>query len=246
MPGVGSGWAVDRLPNAALQRHKYGFNGDVGTAWETVWTAGGLYPWSAWPDRWDDATGVAVTLESAASGDAGAVYEYEGIGLGGALETGQVTLDGADATTPVSFPANLNRLMRVRRVSPNGAAGDVTAKVGATTVALLDPDIGSTQLAIYTVPNGYELLLQELTASVDRNNDARAHILRRPVGQSFASFSGAMPVSGRIERCFVPKGAGWRDAASFVAGTDLEMRAQKISGGGANVSADFSLIMIPT
>jgi len=232
-----------KLPATALQIWKFGHNAAVGTAYETLWTTGGLYPWASWT-AWDDATGSTASLASTNAADTSVVVAWEGLGVNGSLVSGTTTTNASDGTTPVNIATKLNRLHRAYRKTAGTTTGDLQISVGGTVVVDIDKDINSSELTLYTVPLAHTAYLQSFVASVDKNADGFVQLMVRPAGDGFKSFTGALTVTGTTTLDYTSN--GWSSAPPLAAGTDIDVRGVKLSGGGSPLmSGNFHLVLIP-
>jgi len=152
--------------------HVTGYNPDVDSgADETVWAAGGLYPWSVW----DSSRLVTVVSTSA-------------------LDTGSVVVSGLDASynviseeidcTGTSPSTGTTQFRRVNSaVYKNGAsnnAGAITLTANGNTIGLITAGIGQTLNGIYTVPAGHTAYILTGDFSVQRGEDAQVRFFVRP------------------------------------------------------------------
>lgn len=86
-----------------------------------------------------------------------------------------ITLNG---TTPVSIPINLKRINSSLIMSAGSGevnGGDITIRVvsGAIVQALLPAGAGITRQAIYTVPNGYTLVVHSMVFTINRSTNTK-------------------------------------------------------------------------
>lgn len=128
----------------------FGYNPDVGTAFETIWNFGGTYarPSSA----------VVMSVSSSASGDTGKQIKITGLDEFYDEVTEIITTDGTDATTPVAGQVEFLRINQVLHLDSTHA-GNISVKNGATTYGYIAAGEGISQMCVYTVPADYSLYL---------------------------------------------------------------------------------------
>ena len=210
--------------------HKFGANFDVGvtTDPETVWTTGGLYPWSAFP--------IAQTLyvlSTSASDTMGVVIE--GLDENYQPQTETVTLTGTTAVTTD------NTFVRVFRMATDALnVGDITARVtsaSGTVVAQIDIDYGQSLMAIYTVPAGKTAYMTALDTTVQKNKDAQVRLFQRPTNQDFRIAHMAETFESSYRYDFAPQ-------LRFPEKTDLEIRVSEVETNATRVTANFDLVLV--
>lgn len=149
---------------------KFGRNTDVDSgAAESIWPTGGTYPWSAFNTGGvPTAQTISVVSNDAndtAGGSGARTIKVFGLDANWALQSENVALNGL---TPVALNNQFIRVNRIRVLTAGtfGSAnvGTINASVGGTIVATVLPLMGSTQMAMYTVPAGYTGLLQQIDA----------------------------------------------------------------------------------
>jgi hypothetical protein len=156
--------------------HKFGSNFNLDATSQSIWSAGGLYPWSAL----SSAVPLYVSTDAA--------------------DTGSVTIEGLDEnyaelkeTVPVATPTTtINSFLRVFRMRYSDTTenvGTITAKttdVNGTVVAQIDPGAGQTLMAIYTVPSGKIGYFLQYTVGTGKGDDAEVKLFTRGPNDSFA------------------------------------------------------------
>lgn len=198
---------------------KFGFNADIDTTEETVWTAGGIYVYPA--------SALAMTIVSSSANDTAAgtgARTVTVIGLdANYVETTQtLTLNG---TTPVSIPTPLIRVYRafvVTAGSANTAAGVINIANGGTTYAQIALGDNQTLMAVYTVPAGYTLYMTEsgiTTGTAGGSQYMVSRLIQRPFGSVFREQAVITAQSGQVffDGTDVP--------LRFPEKTDIEVRA---------------------
>ena len=143
----------------------FGFNRDVGTAYETIWDDGGnyVYPSSA----------VAMDVVSSSASDTmqvlinGLDANYEAIS-----ET--VTLTGTSAVTTSAAFFRINGAV----ILAGSNVGDISISNGGTNHAFIGAGIGTTQSSVYTVPAGHSIYLFRIDCTSGTVNGQKYLYLR--------------------------------------------------------------------
>lgn len=152
--------------------NKFGYNPDIDNSSEpeSVWSAGGLYPW--------DAFTTAITLSSTAN-DTGEVIVY-GLDQDYNEQQETITLTGTTAVTLV------NQFKRIYRMQyENGNTGTIKAFADGSVVAQIDAGDSQTLMSLYTVPSGCTGFLLNLNASINKAKDAQVRMYVREFGGEF-------------------------------------------------------------
>ena len=160
------------LPNAATLGRVAGHSriacyGHIpnAAAGSDVWEAGGAYPFQS----------SAVTLEilSASANDTAAgtgarTFVIQGLDANFNAISETITMNGVTPVQSVNQYRRVNFLTIASAGSGNTNAGDVTLRVtgGGSTQALARAGYGYAKQAIYTVPNGFSLLVTDLLFEV--------------------------------------------------------------------------------
>jgi hypothetical protein len=230
LPNFGLGVAKGQFQDIT-SIHKFGANFDIdnNSEPETVWSAGGLYPWSAF------ATAQTLYCLSDDESDTEEVT-IQGLDADYNLLFENVTLNG---TTPVT---TTNEFMRVFGMSYEGAAenaGTITARVtsgSGTIVAQIDGEFGQTLMCVYTIPAGHTGYLLCGDASVQKSKDAQIKFFVREFGKSFkiAHMAEVFEVTYRYD---------FPVPMRIPEKTDLEVRADNVETNNTRVTANFDLIL---
>lgn len=165
------------VPGASVV-HKFGANFDCDQGTETLWTAGGLYPWSTF------STAATLDVISSTTNDTGEEVAIEGLDENYAPLREVVTLtdDGSNptnATTQNSFI----RVFRMYGVSNGGVVGTVNAKISTTIVGQIAAGRGQTLMGIYTIPAGKTGYLLCGDASISKGGDGQIEMMARIFGE---------------------------------------------------------------
>lgn len=170
---------------------KFGFNPEIVASPETVWDAGGLYPWQA------PGTGKTMTLQSTLAAD-------DVLGTGARYVTvfwidkdynqQQITVE-TDGINPVAVGDDIYLPYRMAVTpGPNGeaaagtggaAAGVITLSSGGTTYAQILNGNNQTLMAVYTIPAGYKGYVVYGKASVGEGKTAEGKYFVRPYNGVF-------------------------------------------------------------
>ena len=219
------GWAValDEFDDCSAI-DKFGYNADIGTAYETVWDGGGVY---AYPS-----SAVTVTATSAGGAtDNGVSVLIEGLDTNYDVLTETVTLTGSGtATTSGEF-------LRVYRAYVSGAtepAGNVTIANGGTTYAQITTPYNQTLMAVYTIPRRKKGWLVAVNISTEKQKEVRGRLLTRQPGGVFRS-------KGIIGTFGVPFQRKWVVPCPIPEKTDIEIQA--LTGSITSIAAGFEIIL---
>ena len=216
------------IPNA-LTVHKFGANFDIdtGTTPESVWTAGGLYPWSAF-----DSAKTIYCLSTSASDTT--TLHVEGLDANYELQTETVTLTGTTAVTTT------NTFIRVHRLAYDADnVGTITARTeSATGTIVAQVDIGYAQslMAVYTVPAGFTgyLIAGDLTINAFR--DVQLKFFVRTFGKPF-----------RIAHMAETRGLyryDFNTPMKITEKSDLDVRIDDVSLSNSRATANFDLVLV--
>lgn len=209
--------------------HVTGYNSDVDLGSdETVWAAGGLYPWAVWDSL------RLVTVVSTSTLDQGSVV-VSGLDANFNPITEEINCTGtASSTGSVQFK-------RVNSaVYKNGAtnnAGAITLTANGNTVGVITAGIGQTLNGIYTVPAGYTAYILAGDFSVQKGEDAQVRFFIRPFGQGFRI--------AHISECFESTYRyDFHAPLAMPEKTDLDVQASLVETNNTRVSTNFSMILV--
>ena len=216
------------IPNA-LTVHKFGANFDIdtGTTPESVWSAGGLYPWSAF------ASAETIYCISTSASDTSTLH-VEGLDANYNLQTETVTLTGTSAV------ATTNTFIRVYRLAYDAEnVGTITARTDSgtgTIVAQIDAGYAQSLMAVYTIPAGYTgyLLAGDLTINAFR--DVQLKFFVRAFGKPF-----------RIAHMAETRGLYRYDfnaPLKITEKSDLDVRIDDVSLSNSRATANFDLVLL--
>ena len=210
--------------------HKFGSNPQVhDTNPETVWSQGGLYPWSAL----NNAETIYVL---STSGSDTAQVTVEGLDSNYNFITQTKTMSGS---TAITLDSPMRRVFRMSYTDTTANAGTITARVtsaSGTVVGRIDADLGSSLMALYSIPATQVGYLLAYTVSVEKDNDAQINLFVREFGQVFRLKSEVETYNNSFTQNFIvplrlpPK-------------TDLDFRAVSPVAGGKKVYLNFDLLL---
>lgn len=132
---------------------KFGYNGAVGTSFETVWTGGGDYA------GFITSAGTATVTSSDTASDNGGTVLVSGLDSNYDQVSETLTIGGSASTT--SF-IRIFRAQLKTATTGDSNVGTITVTVGATTMAQIEPAYGQTLMSVYTVPRNYRAYLINL------------------------------------------------------------------------------------
>jgi len=150
--------------------HKFGSNLALAGTPETIWSAGGLYPWSS-------LTAAQPLFVLSTDGGDTSTLTIQGLDANYDSVEETITLTGATAVTTIT---PFLRVFRMRYSQEN--AGTITARVGSgtgTVVAQVDAGLAQTLMAVYTIPRQKTGFLMNYTASTGKGDDASVDLFIR-------------------------------------------------------------------
>ena len=236
--------------------NKFGRNGAVGTSLAFISISGQYQSPIA-------ATSLEILSGSTADGSAGAgARKVKVVGLDASWNevTVEVTMNG---TTAVALGTQFIRVYRMY-VSESGAyatilapshLGRITLRTsgGGATWCIIDTiegtatgfGIGQTQVAGYTIPNGYTGYLLSKTVTVESAKPASIYIFKRENADDVTTpFTGAMRLFEQNDGIAQPFNVGLKSPLQvFPAKTDVGFFA-KVGTGTASVSTEFQLLLV--
>jgi hypothetical protein len=179
-------------------------------------------------------TASQLTLVSTSASDTGAVF-VSGLDSKFNLLSETITLTGTSAVTTVNSYLRVNGLYYT-----NGAnVGTITAKVSTTTYGYINPGFGQSQMAVYTVPNGFTFYQTLTQATSTLANQAvlfqTQQIYNLPAVLNLNGYS--IPHNTNTQQAQIsPFSTGFFNIPfttpiPFPQGTDLQWQAKTNSGG---------------
>ena len=158
--------------------HKFGSNTDLASSAESIWSAGGLYPWSALD------TPVVLYLISTSSSDTSNIY-LEGLDENYLIQKETIVMTGLVAAVTTKLWSRIYRMKYDDGTQNVGTITGRTVSGAGTVVAQIDVGIGQTLMAVYTIPADHRAFMVQYVASSGKNDDANVDMYFRGFGGSF-------------------------------------------------------------
>lgn len=213
--------------------HKFGYNPDIDTTTdpETVWSHGGLYPWSAL-----DGAAQTLYVKSASASDTMAVTFY-GHDNDGVEISDTITLTG---TTAVASTKAFKRIYRAFVVGSVANVGEITwhtVSGSGSVVCNIAAEEGQTLMSLYSIPAGKTGYLYCGDCSINSGKEVTIKFYVRYPGSPF-----------RIAHVVELAGINYRYDFPFPpvlpAGTDIEVRVDNANDNNCRVAANFDILLI--
>jgi len=244
--------------------HKFGYSKTIAGDERTIWMVDALYPWDAWLDGNGDEEAKTVTVRSDTSSEPLKIITIQGLGPNWEPQEEDITLDRLGDTT-ADFVQTTKTWRRVFRafVKYTDKNTTVTARQSAATTGDIQIYInwtdwsnpgdliatnfkggnneifGQTQMAIFTIPDGYIGLLTGLNASCGVDKSANVQLYTRAFG------SNAMLCKEIFEVSSTKAVIDYDPPRVIPAKTDIEVRAFRNSGSSTiSVTASFDLLLL--
>lgn len=174
--------ALGREYNLTFE-HKFGVNRNLVSGTQSIWTGGGLYPWSALDNP------QTLYIISTSGSDTGSLTLY-------GLDSNYIPLTETVTMTGQTAKATQNQFKRIfRMIATTTNVGTITARTvsgSGTVVAHMEAGKSQTLMAVYTVPANVNAYGTQFTVGVGKGGDA-----------SFApyvrEFGGAFRIRGEVE-----------------------------------------------
>jgi len=209
--------------------HVTGYNPDIDLATdETVWAAGGLYPWSVW-----DSARV-VTVVSTSTADQGSVV-VSGLDVNFNPVTEEIDCTGTTSSTGAVQFKRVNSAIYKNGAANN--AGTITLTANGNTVGLIQIGVGQTLNGIYTVPAGYTAYMLAGDFSVHKAKDAQIRFFIRPFGESFRVAHIGEAYQNTYRYDFVVP-------VKLTEKTDVDIQATLVETNNTPVATNFSMILV--
>jgi len=219
--------------------HKFGYNQDIDTTFETIWSAGGLYPYLSTADN---LRVVSTDVDDATGGAGARVVRIYGLDENGNEITDDVQMDG---TNTVDTTKKFLRVFRGRVVSAGSSGfneGLITASAvtGATLQMEILSETSSTQMGIYSVPVNMEAYLLSFTISSESSSGGgRQHISLYTHNNGIVTLRGDWGIRGGATSTFAQQ---YDIPLRLDPLTDIEFRASSTSSG-AKISVYFIMLL---
>lgn len=211
--------------------HKFGLNPDVDTGGsETVWSAGGLYPWSSW------ATAATVQIPAVNGSDNGKTVVIEGLDGDYDAQTEEITVSSSGV---VAGSKTWGRIYRAYVKGSSVNVGDILIQKSSVTVAQIDSGEAQTLMGIYTVPAGHTAYLISLDTSCQKNKGGQLRVYKRDNVES-----GAWRIQHTAEMFENTYRYDWLAPVKFTEKTDIDVVVENADTNNTRVSTNFTLILV--
>ena len=153
----------------------FGYNADVGTSFETVWSGGGLYSYPT--------TATTATVASSNTGsDNGGTVDLYGLDANWVIQTERVAIGQTSTKTWLRiFSATL-----VNATTGTSNVGTITITVNALTVATILPTYGKSLSCVFTVPANSRAFILSSSIGVSKQKEIEAKLMIRRVADGNA------------------------------------------------------------
>ncbi len=236
--------------------YKFGHNTSVGATEEAIWEVGGDYTGFL-------TSGVQIEVLSSdatdTSGGVGAqTVVLEGLDDNFEAITETLTMNGTSAVTTAA--TNWIRLSRVfaenvgtystTNPSTTGAnVGSITVRVAGAgaNLCLVDPQVGQSEIAVYTVPRGLNGYLKKVIINVSSGSQKAATVSmwqRRNADDASTPFTGRRVVL-IFEDIQGERAASFDFSVPFSEMTDIWFSAVRTDNQDAQVDVNFELLVVP-
>lgn len=223
--------------------NKFGYNTNVGTAYEVIWENGNGY--TGWLQSAGTVSVTSTSGNDTSSGTHARKIVIEGLDASFNEVSETITLTGG---TPSLGTQSFIRVFRAY-VTDVGAydntnAGNIVIQISGNIVAIIGIGFGQTEMAVYTVPAGKTLYLMRVTGFQDSNRDILMQLKQRQNADDTSA-----PVTGvRIMRVLSMPSGGQAHLESngsitFPAKTDIWIEGKATaSGDGVTVMMNGYLV----
>ena len=216
--------------------NKFGYNGVVGSSFETIWSVGGEYPWMA--------THNTLLVESSSAeddskGGSGAqTISIEGLDENYKVVTETIALYGVTQVSTANSYLRIHRAKVLTAGNTGKAQGTITLKNGATIVCAIDADYDNQSLmSVYTVPAGYTAYINKIVFSTGKGSETFCSL----------NICGQGSVFNIKHSVQIKEGISTREFAPYLKVTeksDIEARAMALVAGNVEVSCEFDIILV--
>jgi len=212
--------------------HKFGVNFQVNSTTdpESIWTAGGLYPWSSL------STEQTLYIISTSSSDTGDIL-LEGLDSNYNKITETVTMTGL---TAVSTTNQFKRIYRMQYQGTASNVGTITARVTSgtgTIVAQIDIGYSQTLMSIYTVPAGCTGYLLALDASVNKGEQVQINVYKRELNEPFK----ILHLTELFESTYH---FDFSIPLKLPEKTDIDVRAAEVGTNNTRITNTFDMLLV--
>jgi len=217
--------------------HKFGMvNGNSGSAWTTVWSAADTAETKLYP--WETAAGtLSVVSSSGDDTDGGAgTHTITVYGLDTDYNEVSETFTLSGETETAEGLVVFHRVYRAKVSSGSTNVGRLGVFNGTALVAEIAPEMGQTQMCIYTIPAGKTGYLTRLGASSSKNISTTVSLFQRPHLETFHLTASAMALYQNSQTI------DFDVPLAFAEKTDLDLR--QVGAANNVIAADFNIILV--
>jgi len=209
---------------------KFGRNQDIGSAEETIWDAGGIFPYPSSASVIDI---QSTNVNDAVAGSGAWAVDINGLDENWIEQTEQVALAGiATVQTTTTF-------IRVHRMTirgPNGLQGVLTAEIASTVYSQIINGNNRTLQAAYTIPGDCDGYVIFGKVSASSGKDVSILFYTRMFGEVFV-------VAHAVELFSTNYDYFFKAPPRLPPKMDVEVRGVS-SASGTKVSAIFDILLV--
>lgn len=222
--------ARDQVPGAK-PLEKFGLNPEIKAAIEDIWDQGGVY--AGWLT-----TATTITVEGTSDDDSPSGTKCLTMRVWGLdADFEEITEDFVmEGTTPVVSDKSFIRVNRAQMLTAGSAGtnGKLIVKSGSTVLAAIEAGYGQTEMALWTVPAGYEGQLHDVWIGVSSKEAALIRLLVREFGTQAWIVKRAIPIAEGTALLH------WRFPLIIPEKADIRLAATS-TATGAFIGAGFAL-----
>lgn len=204
---------------------KFGYNPAVGTDFETIWSAGGLYTYPT------TATTAVATSSNTGDDNGGTVHIY-GLDSNFDLADEVITIGGSASTT------SFIRIFRSVLTNANTGVsnvGVITITVNSIPVSTIVEGYGQSLQCNYTIPRNHNAYLMSFDVGTSKQKEVEAKIMARPInGNTFQT-------KAYVTSFGTPFRKEYQVPEFLTEKTDIEVRAK--ADATTAISAGFELFI---
>jgi len=231
--------ALGQVSNASYVS-KHGENTDVGTSYETIWTAGGVYAWIA------AATVLKVSsgnVNDTSAGSGAQTVKVEGLDTDYLEISETVTLNGRTAVNTALSYLRVHR-MTVQTGGANGenagilyaGTGNLTTGVPDNIFSCIAAGENRTLQAFYTIPAGVTGYLVSATYMSSVSKRVTVRLEMREIGGVFVPKDNGVFIDGRMDHEL-------NFPEPILEKTDIQGQA-KTGAGSGDIACRFEILLI--
>ncbi len=220
--------------------NKFGFNADVSTTFEDIWSAGGNLSYLS--------SAETIEIASSSANDTSAGTGAQKVKIFGvdanyvAIEE-EVTLNGiSDVTTTNSY------LRAYRMFITDVGSGEVnegniiaTATTSATVQAQIDADLGHSSMAIVTVPDGFYAIVTGIRTAATGRDSAVIDFCVREESKGWRVLNRDNIPTASISHSYY---TNLKAPLLVSSHSDMKIRGIKMGGGSTIIDGSFSYYLV--